>query len=480
MSFRRSFLFNALFTLTVNLLVKPFWVFGIDRTVQNRLGEAEYGLFFAVFSFSYLFQMLLDFGLQNYNQTEIAADPSKFRSMLPGMLGIKLMMSVVYILAVTVVGICMGYASEDFFPWLLFNQVLLSLIIFLRSNISAHRLFVQDALLSITDKILMITGCTFMLQGTFNWLEVSIYHFVFIQTFSLAITTALCMGAILRIQSVFDWRPDLSAFKTILVQSLPFAAAYFLMTLYYRLDTVMIEKLLDSNGAYEAGIYAQSYRIMESVNNLGYLVASVLLPLFAFRLGTNQSFLKEIRHGYGLMLSMALPIVMGGYFYADDIIATLYPGRDSTYSAGIFRYLLLNFFPVAMLYVISPLLTANRNFRWMLSSLVIAVFINIGLNLWLIPSLGAEGAAFATLLTQVFMLISYSIALYRIFGISVPRDILIKSMVPAFGTLLLCFGTTNTPLHWLPGIMIIGMGSLLISILSGLLSKNALQLSVKD
>jgi O-antigen/teichoic acid export membrane protein len=480
MSFRQSFLFNTLFTLAVNLLVKPVWVFGIDRTVQNRLGEAEYGLFFAIFNFSYLFQIVLDFGLQNYNQTEIAADPTRLRKMLPGMLTVKLLMSFAYVLVVTFVGVSLGYAVESYFPWLLLNQVLLSLIIFLRSNISANRLFLRDALLSISDKILMIVGSVFMLAGTFSWLDLSIYHFVQIQTVALCITTILCFFSILHIQPVFDWEPDTAALKKILLDSLPFAAAYFLMTLYYRLDTVMIEQMLGSSGAQEAGIYAQSYRIMESINNLGYLMAGVLLPLFAYRLGLRMPFLKELRHGYGLMLTMAAPIISGGFFYAEDIIAALYPGRDAAYSAAIFRLLLLNFFPVAMLYVISPLLTANKSFRWMLSSLILAVAFNIGLNYWLIPLKGAWGAAFATLATQALMLMSYSIGMQKIFALNIPVQLIVKSALVVSGTVGCSVVVYGLNLHWLLGLSLIAIAALLLSLFSGLVSKAAFKLSVRE
>lgn len=81
----------------VNFLIKPFWVFGIDRTVQNRLGEADYGLYFAIFNFTYLFQILLDFGFQNYNNREVAADNSKIDELLPTIFSFKMLLLVAYL-----------------------------------------------------------------------------------------------------------------------------------------------------------------------------------------------------------------------------------------------------------------------------------------------------------------------------------------------------------------------------------------------
>ena len=57
----RQFISNITFLVFVNLIVKPFWIFGIDRTVQNAVGAEQYGTYFALFNFTMLFHILLDF-----------------------------------------------------------------------------------------------------------------------------------------------------------------------------------------------------------------------------------------------------------------------------------------------------------------------------------------------------------------------------------------------------------------------------------
>ncbi|MCK7538592.1 MAG: hypothetical protein MZV63_50355 [Marinilabiliales bacterium] len=74
---RRKFLVNIVFLLTVSVLVKAFWVLGIDRTVQNVVGETAYGSYFSLFSFSVLFTLLLDMGLSGFNNRAVSADPIK-------------------------------------------------------------------------------------------------------------------------------------------------------------------------------------------------------------------------------------------------------------------------------------------------------------------------------------------------------------------------------------------------------------------
>ena len=55
-----------------DFLIKPFWIFGIDRTVQNMIGTEQYGLYYALFNFSFLFNIFLDLGITNFNNRNIS------------------------------------------------------------------------------------------------------------------------------------------------------------------------------------------------------------------------------------------------------------------------------------------------------------------------------------------------------------------------------------------------------------------------
>lgn len=480
MSAKQSFLFNTLFVLCVNFIVKPFWVFGVDRTVQNQLGEEVYGYYFAIFNFTYLFQILLDFGLQNYNQTEVAFDNSKFGKLLPGMLSAKATLTVLYLLATIGVGIVLGYSDHSYFYWIIFNQVIMSFNIFLRSNISAHRQFIKDAIISILDKMLMIIGCSMMLIPFIQWIPLSIENFVWIQTISLLITSLFCIYYNLQLSTNFEWKFDFPLFKKIIFQAIPFALIYFLMTVYYRIDTVMVEQLMGENGAYEAGIYAQSYRIMESVNNIGYVIGGVLLPLFSYKLGQNESVLQILKQGYLLLLTIIVPVVMGGVVFSEEIIHTLYQNDSPSYSAGVFVILVLNFVPVGFQYVLGPLLTAKKSFRIMIPSLAFACTMNVIVNYTLIPQYGAKGAAVATLMTQVFMLMVYWVACLIIFKLNVFGKITIKSILYAVTIALISYGLYSTGLFWLWSLMIIGIASLAFAFIFGIINKETLSLKIQS
>jgi O-antigen/teichoic acid export membrane protein len=399
----------------VNFLIKPFWVFGIDRTVQNKLGEQEYGLYFAIFNFTYLFQILLDFGLQNYNNREVAADRSKINSLLPNILFFKTLLFIVYLVLCVAVAYPLGYLAKPFIWVILVNQILLSFTIYLRSNISAHQLFIKDALLSVLDKLLMIIFCGFLIWGNSSHFQLTVFNFALAQLAAYFITFLVCLFFSFRLTRRLRLSLDLNQFISISRQTLPYAIIHFLMTTYYRIDGVMLERLQGSNGAAESGIYAQGYRIMESLNNIGYLFATILLPMFAYRIAQKSEIKTLLKSSLSIIYCLSVSLIVCFFTYRTELMQLLYNTADSGYSAEVFGYLLLNFFPVAILYVIGTLLTANQNFRLMIATLVTAVILNISLNYILIIRMGAKGAGIATLITQLYMLACYSVYTFRIF-----------------------------------------------------------------
>ena len=192
---RKKLLSGIFFFLILNLLIKPCWILGIDVEVQNRVGSAEYGLYFAVFSFAYMFNILLDLGVTNFNSRNIAQYSQLLRKHLPVILNVKLLLFALFLIVTFVVGAIIGYNSRQFFLllWVSINQFLNSLILYLRSNFSALFLFKTDSLFSVMDKILMIIFCGAMLWGVFQKSAFRIEHFIYAQALAYAITAATAL-----------------------------------------------------------------------------------------------------------------------------------------------------------------------------------------------------------------------------------------------------------------------------------------------
>jgi len=274
---KKTFLSNLFFLIFINVLVKPFYVFGIDREVQNFLGTEEYGFYFALFNFSIALQIILDVGLQNFNNREIAQHNKLISKYFSRIIPLKLTLGIVYAIICLVVGWIIGYSPEQFklLFILIFNQFLASMILYLRSNLSALHYFKADGIISIMDKLLMIIICSiFLFNPTFKPLF-TIRIFVLAQTTSYLVTLIICLILVFRKLNYFKPKFKLNYYILFLKKSYAYALLILLMSFYYRSDSILIERLLE-RGEFHAGIYAQSFRIIDALNVFGFFTTAHL------------------------------------------------------------------------------------------------------------------------------------------------------------------------------------------------------------
>ncbi|MEZ4908460.1 MAG: hypothetical protein R2771_12650, partial [Saprospiraceae bacterium] len=98
---KREFLINIAFLLSINLLIKPVFVFFIDSRAQDIIGTDVYGQYFALFNLAYILTIFTDLGIQNFNSRSIAQNHTLIDEYLPNILGLKILLSSV----VLVIGI---------------------------------------------------------------------------------------------------------------------------------------------------------------------------------------------------------------------------------------------------------------------------------------------------------------------------------------------------------------------------------------
>lgn len=403
---QRKFLVNLLFLLFLNLLVKPFWIFGIDRTVQNVVGADGYGSYFALLNLTIVLNIVLDAGITNYNNRNISQHQHLLGKYFSNLVAIRFLLAILYSIICFIIGTISGYQSHEMNMLMLlcFNQFMLSLIMFLRSNLAGLQLFKTDSLISVTDRLLMIILC-----GTFlwtNWVDhpFTIDLFVQLQTVAYAFTVLLAGALVVRHSGFRIPSFDLKLFRVILKQSLPFALLILLMSIYGRIDGFLLERLAP-NGATQAGIFAQAFRLLDAGNMFAYLFAVLLLPMFARMLKLRESVSELSALALKLLVVPASVLALICFFYSDLIMSTLYH-HEVAASSKVLPILMFAFIPMAGSYVIGTLLTANGSLTFLNIIAVVAVFLSVVLNLFLIPVFGAVGSAMAALSVQCIVFVS--------------------------------------------------------------------------
>lgn len=460
---RRFFVKNLLFVIAVNLLVKPLWVLLVDRTVQNRVGHAGYGTYQALMNLGLIFNIILDFGLTYYNTHIISGAPGKLRSLFPAMLSARLVLAAVYAVIVLVVGWAIGFSQWEMLllAGIVVIQSLNSLMLFLRSNVSALHKFRLDALLSVTDRLLMIALCSVLLFWP-RMPEFRIEWFVLAQIACYAVAIVLALYIIRRMASV-SFTPSLNIPEVwaIIRKSIPYATLVFLMAVHMRADTILIERIGGPDSKNYAGIYAAAYRLLDVGNMFGIMFSGMLLPMFGRLLAKNNDIRPIVRLSVNILLPVAFIATGSAVFFGTEIMQWLYTDMDQ-YSGHVFAWLMSCFPAYCIMYIYSTLLTANGNLILLNKVAIAGVVINLSLNFWLIPEQQALGAAKVAFVTQTTLAV-----LYMFFsGRKLPLDKGIKLVAAHIGYVLLlgAVGYACTLLHinWLYAMVLYALCGLVL------------------
>jgi len=399
---QRKFLSNLGLILMLNLLVKPFYILGIDAEVQNRVGKEDYGLYLGLISLSFIFSMLIDLGINNFNNNNISKNTQLVSKHFSKLLSIKSILALAYALITLIIGWLLDYTGFAFhlLVFLSINQILVSFILFGRSNLAALHRFKADSIVSVLDRSLLVLFCSVILFGNVTESEFKIEWFAYLQTVTYGITLFTLVLMLRPNIGRIKWHLDIPFSINIFKKSLPYATFMIVGSLYNRLDGIMLEKI-GPLGSVSAGEYAQGFRFFEAASMFAYLFAVLLLPIYSRMIKQNEDVKPIVETATRLLIGAGLAGAILFFFHSNFVLQWRYPdvSQNSIYA---FSALMIGFVGVGLFYIYGTLMTANENLRVLNQISIGGLVINLCLNFYLIPIQGAFGAAIATMATQLF------------------------------------------------------------------------------
>ncbi len=480
---QRKFLTNLALLLFLNILVKPFWIFGIDRSVQNIVGTVDYGFYFSIFNFAFLFSILLDAGITNFNNRNIARHHQLLGKHFSSIVILKFLLAVVYTVVIFIVALIIGYNEVQLklLAWVAFNNFLLSFILYLRSNISGLLMFRTDSVLSVLDRLFMIAICSVLLWGNVTTTTFRIEWFVYAQTAAYMLTLLIALTIVIRKAAFKRLKWNRPFFMMIMKRSAPFALLVLLMSVYNRVDSVFIERLLPGDTGYQqSGVYAMAFRLLDAANQMAFLFAVLLLPIYSRMLKEKQYIENMVKLPFTILITIAAIVAIGSLFYKHEIMGLLYTRYTGETIAGyanrinesgqIFGILMFGFLGTVMMYVFSTLLTANGNLKQLNIIAAVGILINFSMNILLIPAYQALGSAYASLTTQLITGISFVIIVQYYFRFSINYKYLFRIIAFFAGVVLINYLSGLMPYHWLIGFSIMIALSLTLAFVLKLMS----------
>ncbi len=215
--------------------------------------------------------------------------------------------------------------------------------------------------------------------------------------FATAIVTIAGWVLSRRITGSFRLRWEKEKLLHLLKLSAPLAFLYTLSLLNFRLDTLMLPIGVNDN---VIGAYSAAWRLLEQSFLLPVLLSTALFP--------TVTRLKEEKEEdlQGLFSKTVGSLIFSGFlftflffFSASFLLPFLY-GEEFLLSAHFFALLSFTLIPFYFKLGVDKICIAYQAQKWLLLIFTGTVFLNLCLNLKLIPAYGADGAAWATLISE--------------------------------------------------------------------------------
>ena len=212
-------------------------------------------------------------------------------------------------------------------------------------------------------------------------LRLLILYFQFKKSFSIKIVTKV----------------DKLLILTIIKESIPLAIAATAATIYARVDQVMIGSMLNID---EVGIYSIS---VQMVSVVAIIISPMQISIYPKMIEWYNSNREIYYTKYQALSSLVTWISIIGIivsFFIAPFFFNLFFNDSYSNSLDIFKIQVLGSFFMYNAALRSSHFTLTKGTYVLMVSQIIAVFINIVLNYFMIPKIGIYGAAIATVITQ--------------------------------------------------------------------------------
>ncbi|AII50572.1 polysaccharide biosynthesis C-terminal domain-containing protein [Hymenobacter sp. APR13] len=446
----------------LNLLVKPGWVM-VESLVQDRLGHAAFGTFTALFTLATILAQVSDLGTTQLTTKRVAANPDFLTEYFPTLLPLKGWLSGLFLLVTLGIGWLLGYRGHTLtLLGLTAGGLLLAqYTLFLRGVLQAHQRFNTDALLSVLEKFLLL-GLVLLLVP----IGISLDRYVGARTLAVGFTFVVLYGVIARLYGRVRFRLQLGQARTVLRASLPLAFITLVYGLNERIDMLMLERLVS---AQEASYYAASYRWLDTMMMYLWTVLPLFFAKFAHATGRPQE-QKDLLWFGQRVVTVPMLLICGFVLFRGEILFWQFTHSTPPEVARMALCLKILFVSVlvhAFFAIYSTLLTSTNHERPVSWLVGLSIVLNVGLNLVLLPRLGAVAGAINTLVCAVFVSVGYLWLVHRRTGVPVPWAWLAR-LALAFGLLCAVWAglQMSLQLHWLPESVLAGLSFVAILFLT--------------
>lgn len=287
----------------------------------------------------------------------------------------------------------------------------------------------------ILNSILMTVGIIFSVYQKLDLIYFALVYFI-VNSIILLYSFFIC----LRKLTFLDFNIDWAFLKQIISESLPFWLNSVFVLIYFKIDMVMLSII---NGDIAVGLYSAPYRLIDALSFIPVVLMSTMYPVFSkFYVSSKESLEFAFKKSFKFLTIIAIPIGIGTTILAERIILLIY--RDVQYSPSAVALQILIWASVLSFinYAPSTYFSSTNRQRALMIFTFIGAVLNICLNFILIPRFSYNGAAIATVCSELAVGILMISNIHEVQNLSaLLTGVILKSLVAGafMGLFLLIF-----------------------------------------
>jgi O-antigen/teichoic acid export membrane protein len=375
--------------------------------MTRHLGAVEFGQFVTASTIVTIVGGVTELGLSGVGTREYAlATPTERRGLLANLLGLRTALTLLGLAVVAPLMLLAGYPAVVIEGMLVsgLGLILLNVQQTYSISLTAQLSWGAYSVLELLNSV-VVAGATVLLV----LIGAHLFSFFFV---SVASSAAALAGSVVYLRGKVALAPrfDLDRWRPLIRDTLPYSAAVMVGILYPRVGLLAVSLI---SNAHQTGYYATAFKVVEVIGGTSGLIAGSAFPIFA-RAGRDDH--ERLRYAVSKVSDTVL--IAGAYLTFSLVVAAPFiieviGGEGYGPTTPVLRIqavaLLGGFLGTTWSYTLLSLRFHGALLRVTSAGLVISIC----LSLALVPSLGAEGASIAAVVSEFVVAGGYVAALLR-------------------------------------------------------------------
>jgi O-antigen/teichoic acid export membrane protein len=437
--------------------------FILNVYIARYLGADDFGIFNAALNLSLLFTIITDFGISTYLTMQISREPVELKPYLNNALSIKIIMVILAYGGILLTAYAGNYTGAKLVVVMIVGlYVMLTAIsqIF-QSSFQALQSMEHIAVCQILNPLILLIGTGYVIffgKGVVSFALVYLISGIAVLGYYLIV---IILSGYIPIPSF-----NINKWKMLFFGGIPFSMNTLFYFIFFRIDIQLIDFLLGSKAV---GFYSAAFKLIDAILCIPSMYCMAVFPIISSLYHKKDPKINLLLdRSIKYLLLLGAPICIGTFLLADKFIYLFYQDKFIP-SIEVLQILALGMLVSTVNAVPSNILIGTNLQKASIKIYMFAAFINIILNILIIPVYGITGSAWTMVVTQlvVFIITYYLLKRegYRYPGISDIARITVCSLI--MGIVVYFLHGQNLLITVISGAIVYGI----LMVVSGAISK---------